>query len=171
LQEERLMAYFNRVENITIFSEREIPLEDPKWFGVTVLLRVPPAANQDQLNRMLIQHAIVEKCGVLASVDNIIKHEPDYLVWASSTDQATRILRTPEIDIEGCKIIVYPWTPYHGTLIVPFDGTPPPTPSQTPAKRARSPEIWEHLKVTVLGLPPHLCQPITIPRIYVHITI
>jgi len=156
LQEERVMAFFCLMDTITIFHDSEISMDAKEWFGCTVLLKVPTTANQDRINRILIHHAIVNICGVNVALENILRHDPDYLVWGSSTEQATEILRTPEIDIGGAKIVTYPWTPQHGCAILRFDGLPPPSPTLTPAKCQRGQEVMEHLKVTVRGLPPHL---------------
>ncbi|CAD6270371.1 unnamed protein product [Miscanthus lutarioriparius] len=144
------MVFFCRMDTITIFHDSEISMDAKEWFGCTVLLKVPTTANQDRINRILIHHAIVNICGVNVALENILRHDPDYLVWGSSTEQATEILRTPEIDIGGAMIVTYPWTPQHGCAILPFDGLPPPSPTLTPAKRQRGEEVMEHLKVVVL---------------------
>jgi hypothetical protein len=166
LQEERLMTFFNRMYTTTIFHDSEISMEAKLWFGCTVLLKVPPTASQDHLNRILIHHAIVNICGVNVDQQNIIRCNSDYLVWASSKEQATEILRTPEIDIGGAKIVTYPWTPEHSCAILPLDVLPPPVPTLTPAKRQRGQEVMEHLKVTVRGLPPHLLVARTLGRVF-----
>jgi hypothetical protein len=104
LQEERVMAFFCRMDTITIFHDSEISMDAKEWFGCTVLLKVPTTANQDRINRILIHHAIVNICGVNVALENILRHDPDYLVWGSSTDQATEILRTPKIDIGAQRL-------------------------------------------------------------------
>jgi hypothetical protein len=164
------MAIFHRA-NTTIFSCDEINLEDPKWFGVTVLLRVPPTADPEQLeqlNRRLIQQAISLKCGIDVPEDNIFKVFYDFVLWTASTDHATQIMQITDIDIAGVKIVVYPWTPTFNCTTISIDNLPLHDHSIAPAKRPRD-EICEHLKITVYGVPPHLTKAQTIPRVFPNI--
>jgi hypothetical protein len=130
---------------------------------------MPPVANQDVVNRYLIQTAIAEKCRVMVEYKNIMKYHADYIVWTSSTAETTEILKTKEIHIEGCTIIVYPWSPYSGSLMAQLDHTPPDCLMVTPTKHPRVNEILENLKVTGRGLPPHVCKCEVIKKVFANI--
>ena len=130
------------------------------------IARVPSICPYE-INRLAIQNAIQQQSQILVQLDNISQHLFDYLVLAQSNTEANRILSTPLLHIGIQILAISPWTPQHGSITVPFDGNIPNF--QKIARRPRSPGNNEPLRLVISRMPPHLMQPIVIPRIFANI--
>jgi hypothetical protein len=166
--QERLMAdpvEWSR-ENITFLHENEVNADAENWLAVTVVLKVPPTANQDSVNRELIRCAILDKCRIIVFKSDIMQYDHGYLVRTSGREETQLILNTDFLDVGPNKLIVYPWSPYNGSTCQYFDHIPPNIGMVTPAKRPRESDVLENLKVRGHGLPPHLCTSNVIRKVF-----
>ncbi|KAG0539592.1 hypothetical protein BDA96_03G335900 [Sorghum bicolor] len=153
-------------ENITFLHENEVNADAENWLAVTVVLKVPPTANQDSVNRELIRCAILDKCRIIVFKSDIMQYDHGYLVRTSGREETQLILNTEFLDVGPNKLIVYPWSPYNGSTCQYFDHIPPNIGMVTPAKRPRESDVLENLKVRGHGLPPHLCTSNVIRKVF-----